>query len=323
MAYRGPVSDHFDGKRFFNLEKTRKTMWDFIKWRLQRRPEKWPNWVEIPPFTPPPQRVNDDGLVVTLINHATVLIQTAGLNILTDPIWSKRCSPVSWLGPKRVHHPGIALAQLPPIDIVLISHDHFDHLDLPTLKQLQRQFNPRFISGLGIEPVLQASSKKLTSTDLDWWQELTVAPQVTVTFVPAQHWSSRSLFRANTTLWGGFVISTPKHKVYYSGDTAEGQHFQLIQQRFQALTLAVLPIGAYVPHWFMRHAHMTPEQAVIAHQQLNTRYSLGVHFNTFAYLADEAYDQPLHDLAQALNKYAIDDQMFFTLLPGQTWQIEQ
>ncbi|MDF2868241.1 MAG: twin-arginine translocation pathway signal [Gammaproteobacteria bacterium] len=321
MAYQGPISDHFDGKQFYNLEKTTKTVRNFLKWQFQRKLGPWPNWIDLPSFPLPPQKVDTDELLVTFINHATVLIQTAGLNILTDPIWSKRCSPISWLGPKRVHNPGIALADLPPIDIALISHDHYDHLDIPTLKKLQQHSKPKFIAGLGINPVLQANGRELSSTDLDWWQELTLANGVKITFVPARHWSARSPLNSNTTLWGGFVISTPHHKVYYSGDTAMGRHFQLIQQHFEELSLAILPIGAYEPRWFMDNAHINPEEALIAYQTLNARYGLGVHHNTFAHLADEAYDQPLSDLSLAKEKLKLSSKQFRTLLPGESWLI--
>lgn len=321
MAYKGPISDHFDGKRFYNLDKTHKSFWSFIKWRLQRKPKPWPTLIDIPPTVVPSERVTDQQLSVTFINHATVLIQVAGLNILTDPIWSMRCSPLSWLGPKRVHQPGIAIDKLPPIDIVLISHDHYDHLDLPTLKQLQHLFKPKFIAGLGINPILQTNDSRLSSIDLDWWQELKINENLSITYVPAHHWSSRSLFVANTTLWGGFVISTPQHKIYYSGDTAMGRHFQQIQERFKELTLAILPIGAYEPRWFMKNTHITPEEALVAYKKLNARYGLGVHFNTFAYLADEAYNQPLQDLEVAREKLEVSNEQFRTLQPGETWLV--
>jgi len=320
MAYRGPVSDHFDGKHFYNLEKFTKNAWGVIKWQLKRKPGPWPDFVSNSQFGLPELRLTPEKLAVTFINHATVLIQTAGLNILTDPIWSERCSPLSWIGPKRVHPPGIAFENLPPIDLVLISHDHYDHLDIPTLKRLQEHFNPLFISGLGINSLLQSQDRQLTSVDLDWWQQHKHR-EALVTFVPAQHWSSRSLFNSNTTLWGGFVISTPQFKIYYSGDTAMGKHFQMIQQRFTELSLAILPIGAYEPRWFMQAAHINPEEALIAYQILNARYGLGVHFNTFAHLADDAYNQPLDDLAKAQKKLAIAEKQFRTLQPGETWFI--
>ena len=321
MAYQGPISDHFDGKRFYNLEKTTKTFKNFLKWQLQRKLGPWPDWIDLPTFPLPPPRVETPELLVTFINHATVLVQTAGVNILTDPIWSKRCSPVSWLGPRRVHNPGIALADLPVIDMVLISHDHYDHLDIPTLKELQRRFKPKFIAGLGINSILQSHVSEWSSIDLDWWQEFSFREDIKVTFVPARHWSARSPFNSNTTLWGGFVISTPLHQVYYSGDTAMGQHFELIEQRFQKLSLVMLPIGAYEPGWFMNNAHINPQEALMAYQILRARYGLGIHYNTFAHLADEAYDQPLRDLDIAKENLQITSTQFRTLLPGETWLV--
>jgi L-ascorbate metabolism protein UlaG (beta-lactamase superfamily) len=322
MTYQGPVSDHFDGKRFYNLEKTRKTLRSFLSWQFTRKPGPWPNWVEYPAFPLPPSRVNEDIVLVTYINHACVLWQTAELNVLTDPIWSQRCSPISWLGPKRVHTPGISLDNLPPIDVVLISHDHYDHLDIPTLLALQQRFKPKFVAGLGINALLQKHHSELHCTELDWWQETEISPGINIHFVPARHWAARGLFDANTRLWGGFVLTTPKHKLYYSGDTAMGKHFELIQSRFQELSLAVLPIGAYEPRWFMQGAHMGPDEAVQAYKQLNAKYALGVHFNTFAHLADEAYDQPLHDLMEARDKLGLSSAQFATLLPGDSWLIE-
>lgn len=306
----------------FNPKVIKKSLWQVAKWRLTRIDPEWPQWVEIPAHSPLIERVFDENLRVSFINHATVLIQVAGLNFLTDPIWSERCSPLTWIGPKRVHAPGIALEDLPPIDFSLVSHDHYDHLDLATLNRLHKRFQSNIFTGLGISRYLSKKSKNLLSQDMQWWQTIAINPHVSLTFVPAQHWSSRGLLQYNTTLWGGFLLKTLHHTIYFSGDSGFGPHFQRISELFPKISLAILPIGAYLPRWFMTHAHMNPEEAVLAHLTLKANYSLGIHFNTFA-LADEKYNQALEDLHLALNKYDVTTDKFFTLPPGQSWHMQK
>lgn len=309
-------------KRFRNQEPGGRSLKDFLKWRATRNAVAWPAWIDFPKPHPVPSRLNGvDTLAVTYINHATVLIQTAGLNILTDPIWSERCSPLQWYGPKRIHAPGLALAELPVIDTVLVSHNHYDHLDLPTITELTKHNQPKIFTGLGNEAIIKKTGTAVNCAALDWWQSVTLTENVTLTYVPARHWSGRGLFDSNICLWGGFVITTPKHNIYFAGDTAYGRHFKQIQERFQTISLAILPIGAYEARWFMQDAHINPEEAVVAHQELNALHSLGVHFGTFADLADEGYEQPITDLAAALAKYQINPAQFRTLQPGQRWEI--
>lgn len=310
-------------QRYYNQEPKGRSLKAFLKWRLTRVTPQWPTWIDIQPELTPVNRViATKELLVTYINHATVLIQTAGLNILTDPIWSQRCSPLQWLGPKRIHAPGIALENLPPIDAVLISHNHYDHLDLPTIAALNKRFKSQFITGLGNKKIIHKASNDIFSLEMDWWETITISDQVKLTYVPAHHWSGRGVLDTNTCLWGGFVIETPQHTIYFAGDTAYGKHFEQIQQRFGEISLAILPIGAYEVRWFMQETHINPEEAVIAHQQLNAKYSLGIHFGTFADLADEAYEQPLTDLSIALTKHDIDPLLFRTLKPGEGWMIQ-
>lgn len=323
MEKNSPLNQYYDGKKFCNFQEPKiiqKTNWDLIKWRFTRQSPQWPKWVEIPPHAPLAERVTGDKLTVSFINHATTLIQIAGLNILTDPIWSERCSPVSWMGPKRVHAPGIPFDELPPIDISLVSHDHYDHLDIATLRRLHERFLPDFYSGLNVGAYLQKKNKNFNTQDMQWWQTISIKNDVKLTFVPAQHWSSRGPLDFNRTLWGGFIITTPLHTIYFSGDTGFGEHFQKIAEKFPHITLAILPIGAYEPRWFMQHVHINPEEAVLAHINLKARFSLGVHFNTFE-LSDEKYNQPIDDLHIALQKHGINPSNFLTLLPGQSWQI--
>lgn len=311
-------------KNFANLHEpkiARKTSWQVLKWRITRHSPQWPRWVEYPPHEPLAERVTGNRLMASFINHATVLIQVAGLNILTDPIWSLRCSPIAWLGPKRVHAPGVGLDELPPIDFALVSHDHYDHLDLPTLKQLHHRFKSGIFSGLGVSAYLQRKNRHFNTEDMQWWQTIAIANGVNLTFVPAQHWSRRGL-HWNTTLWGGFIISAGPHTIYFSGDTGFGEHFQKIAAKFPQITLAILPIGAYEPRWFMQHVHINPEEAVLAHQALKARYSLGIHFNTFE-LSDEKFDQPIHDLRITLQKHGVNPEDFQTLIPGQSWVITE
>lgn len=309
--------------KFANTEHpkiSKKTFWDVFKWRFTRVAPQWPKWVDLPPHSPVSERVAGNELVVSFINHATVLIQVAGLNILTDPIWSERCSPFTWIGPKRVHAPGIPMEALPPIDFALVSHDHYDHLDLNTIRRLHEHFKPVFFGGINTGAYLYKKNKNFNTEELDWWQSIPIRKDVSLTFVPAHHWSSRGPLSVNKTLWGGFVINTLHHTIYFSGDTAYGIHFKKIAEIFPDITLAILPIGSYEPRWFMRHVHMNPDEAVLSHIDLKARYSLGVHFNTFE-LSDELYDQPVEDLHKALLKYQVPPQNFLTLLPGQAWGI--
>jgi L-ascorbate metabolism protein UlaG (beta-lactamase superfamily) len=290
----GPRSDHFDGRRFHNHESGWQSEGSFLRWQLTRKPGPWREWVDDPPGPKPPARV--DGLRVTFINHATTLIQIDGLNILTDPIWSDRCSPVAWAGPKRHRPPGTRFEDLPPIDAILISHNHYDHLDVPTL----RRFAPRpaLISHLG-NGALLAKHGIEGAIEIDWWQEHRLTGDVRVTSVPAQHFSARAMSDRDHNLWGGFVISGASGNVYFAGDTGWGKHFAEIGKRFAPIRLALLPIGAYLPRWFMKPAHITPDEAVEAHHVLGASTSVAMHFGTFA-LGDDGETQPVEDLRRAI-----------------------
>jgi L-ascorbate metabolism protein UlaG (beta-lactamase superfamily) len=248
---------------------------------------------------------------VTFINHATALIQMDGVNILTDPVYSDLVGPASLVGPSRVRPPGIRFEDLPPIDVVLISHDHYDHMDIPTLRRLDDERHPRFIAGLGTNRIMYDEGLP-DSTDLDWWQSERITSDVRVTFVPSAHRSNRGLCDRDTTLWGGYVISGPSGNAYFAGDTGYGPHFRQIHERFGAIRLALLPIGAYIPRWYMKPIHMDPTDAVHAHQDLGATTSVGIHFGTFR-LTDEAQEQPITDLAKALQKASIAGSHFWAL----------
>jgi len=311
-GYKGAKSDHFNGKRFHNPQTTEnKTFRDFIKWRRNRKLGPWRGYTDSPPGPPPPKRVGKGGLHVTFINHATTLIQVDNLNILTDPIWSERCSPFEWAGPRRVRPPGIRFEDLPPIDYILISHNHYDQLNIATLKRLHKKFEPLILAGLGNSRLLK--KKGLTKAkDLDWWQSLKLSDDVRLTSVPAQHFSGRGFFDQNKTLWMGFVIQGIAGTVYFAGDTGYGPHFKQIRERFGPITFAILPIGAYQPRWFMSPVHISPQEAVQVHQELEAAISMGVHFGTFI-IADDGQDEPVDELYKALKKAGVPRSQFWVL----------
>ena len=247
--------------------------------------------MENPPQPAPPDAVDD--LRVTYIGHATALIQVAGLNLLTDPFFSWRASPVQWAGPKRVRAPGLALEDLPRIDAVLVSHNHYDHMDLPSLRRLFDRHRPRIVTPLGNGAIVARTRRPLDVTEGDWGDRVALGDGVAATFAPALHWSKRGLHDRNMALWSAFVIETPAGTVYFAGDTGygSGAHFRDIRREFGPVRLALLPIGAYEPRWFMHPQHMNPEEAVKAHLDLAAGLSIGVHHATVQ-LTDEAIDEP-------------------------------
>jgi len=309
--YRGPVTDHFDGNKFQNTEPPeRRGFLDFLRWQFNRRQGTWNKWTDSEPGTPPPRRVNGTELHVTFVNHATVLVQTAGLNILTDPIWSERASPVTWAGPKRHRSPGLRFADLPPIDLVLISHNHYDHLDVASLANLRTQHRPRFLTGLGNSALLQARDIS-NVTELDWWETAGISNDVQVTCVPAKHFSGRGLSDGDCTLWCGYVIQAPAGNIYFAGDTGMGNHFAAIKERFKVFRLVLLPIGAYLPQWFMHPVHISPSQAVDVHRMLKPSVSMAIHFGTFA-LGDDGELEPVAKLRESRS-----DESFWILEHGE------
>ncbi len=279
----------------------------------KRRPGAWRPFIDAPPGPAPPRRVAD--LRVTFVNHATLLVQAGDVNILTDPVWSERVSPVPWIGPRRRRPAGIRWRDLPQIDLVLVSHDHYDHLDLPTLRALERRDRPDFFCGLKVGELLrrQGFSQVL---ELDWWQSVPARPGLSVTSVPAEHFSGRGPILRNRTLWTGFVLSGSAGGVYFAGDTGWGPHFAEIGRRAGPIRLALLPIGASRPEWFMGPVHLSPSQALDAHRDLDAGTSVGMHYGTFR-LADDGQDEPAAEIERLLASAAPAPPRFWLLEHGE------
>lgn len=294
-------SDHFDGEQFLNLDgkKRKKSFWKVLKWRMNTKNRaSWPETIDNAQYNISKERNKDGELSVTFINHATSLIQIDGLNILTDPVWSKRVSPLSWLGPKRHQKAGVKFDDVPKIDVILISHNHYDHMDTKTLERFAKRDQPQIIFGLGSKYYLKKESKK-NALELDWNQN-TRFKNLKITFLPAQHWSKRNFSDTNKSLWGAFAIEG-KHKVYFAGDTGYANHFKDAYKKFGIFDLSLIPIGAYEPRWFMKHHHMNPEDAIQAHLDLHSKYSVGIHHSTFQ-LTDEPMEQPREKLEELKTK---------------------
>jgi L-ascorbate metabolism protein UlaG (beta-lactamase superfamily) len=314
-VHPGRPSDHFDGAGFRNVPPgPPRQASDMLRWWGEPR-EPWPAWVAAPAGAAPPARVTG-GARLTFVNHATWLVQLGGLNVLTDPIWSERASPFAWLGPRRHRAPGLPLEALPRIDAVVISHNHYDHLDADTLARLIARDHPRILAGLGTARLLaRLGLDARTATDLDWWQAQALG-EATITFTPAQHWSARSLTDRRRTLWGSFYIRAAGASVYFAGDTGLGPHFETIRARLGAPEVALLPIGAHAPRWFMRPQHMNPADAVVAHRALGARRSLAMHWGTFQ-LSNEGLDEPPRALATALRAAGLPPEAFQAPHPGE------
>ncbi len=264
---------------------------------------------------PPPVRVGADRIAATFIGHSSFLVQVGGVCVLLDPIWSSRCSPLSFAGPKRVRAPGQRLDALPAVDLLLVSHNHYDHMDLPTLRRIRRRWTPPAATGLGNARHLAKAGVR-DAVELDWWESVELAG-ARITYVPAQHFSARTLWDRNRSLWGGFVIEAGGATVYFAGDSGYCPHFAEIGAWFPKIDLALLPIGAYEPRWFMRQQHVNPAEAVQAHLDLRPRRSIGMHFGTFQ-LTDEAIHAPITALAAARAEAGVPPDAFDVLGFGET-----
>ena len=315
-----PKSDHYDGHKFFNPNGPGpKSLWEVLKWQMTKERQLWPasrDNVATPKLA---GELSDRQISTTFINHASHLLQYRGVNILTDPVFSERTSPFQWMGPKRARKPGLEFAQLPRIDAVVISHNHYDHMDEGSIRELAKRFDPVFIVPLGNGRLVKDfGAKKIV--ELDWWQETNLPGGASVILVPALHWSRRGLFDTNDCLWGGYVFRTEHTRTFFSGDTGYGDFFKKIRERLGPMDLSFIAIGAYEPRWFMKGHHMNPEDAVQAHIDLESKRTIGTHFGTFQ-LTDEGIDAPAETLKSALQAKGVPATAFTAPDNGQTTEI--
>ncbi len=309
--YNGPLTEHFDGQRFFHprLPTSDKTLSDVLRWRLTSKKAAWPKTVPAGSGLRPAERVED--LRITFIGHASLLIQVAGANLLLDPVWATRASPLRWAGPRRKNPPAIAMQDLPRIDGILLTHNHYDHMDVAALERLWQVHRPIVISPLGNDAVIHASAPAIQLTTGDWWDSFPLLNGIRATIVPSYHWSARGIG----------VLECAAGLIYCAGDTAfrDGAIFNQIRQRFGPQSVAILPIGAYAPRWFMQDQHINPEEAVKIAQCCEAAHVLGIHWGTFA-LTDEPYDEPEKRFTAAANSQPLDSSRFVALHPGDVWE---
>ena len=320
IYYQGPVSDHYDGERFFNPEGSvqQRGRRSFInRWSSGERAQ-WPEQVAVAP-TVPPRRVEGQAMRVTWIGHSTVLVQTAGLNILTDPIWSERASPFSFAGPRRVRAPGVRFEDLPPIDLVLVSHNHYDHMDLPTLRRLWARDRPLIVTSLGNDTIIAQAGAE--SAARDWGGRVAVRPGFEVIVERNHHWGSRWFTDRNRALWSAFTVVTPAGRIFFAGDTGWGDGSWVREAaRHGPFRLALIPIGAYEPRDFMRTHHINPEEAVAIFEALGPARALGIHWGTFQ-LTFEPIDAPWQRLAALRRARGIADDLFVAVAAGGSFEV--
>jgi len=323
--YNGPISDHFDGERFFDRHGVApRSRGVLLRWMVDRywrgTKAKWPVWAPSPYADRPPARVEGASWRIAYVGHASFLVQTAGLNILLDPVWSQRASPFRHVGPRRVNDPGVAFADLPPIDAVLVSHAHYDNLDIATLSRLAAAHRPRVVTPLGNDAIMRNSDPAIAAEAYDWHERVDLGAGVAVTLVPTRHWSARTLSDRNMSLWASFVVEAPGGRIYLVADSSygDGRNFRAARERYGPFKLAVLPIGAFEPRWLMADQHMNPAESVRAFVDCGAELALGHHYGTFQ-LTDEAIDAPLVALANALKRAGIPPERFRALRPGEVW----
>lgn len=316
--YNGKISDHFDGTRFFDPEfRDNKNFLDFLKWRFTAKSSDWPDKVQNNQFDLPPDRVMGSDLRVSYVGHVTFLIQTDGLNILTDPVWSDRASPVSFAGPERVIDPGIKFENLPPIDLVWISHNHYDHLDLNTIELLWKKHKPRIITSFGNDSIIKEYNSNIKVEAYDWGDQVVINDNIKFHIEPMQHWSARGVLDRNKALWAALNIETKSGNIYFIGDSGygDGRYFKKAKDKFGKFRLALLPMGAYEPRWFMKYAHMNPEDMVKAHIDLGKPFTVPSHYDVFK-LTDEPRGEALVNLEKAKKDLGVGE-MVKTLEVGQ------
>ena len=340
--YYDPSKPHHTAEGFRNnyTSTVNKKLSELIRWQIKRRQQDLPK----PPMQPVPIQAPDMAAVqgysnapdgnphspaITWIGHASMLVQAGGLNVLTDPVFSERASPVQFLGPRRAQAPGIALADLPLIDVVLISHNHYDHLDRDSVLDIARRSKAAgkptlFLVPLGIKAWF--SDQGISNViEMDWWDSKAYKG-VEFNFTPVQHWSARSFGDRSQTLWGGYAVFAPDFHWYFSGDTGYSKDFTDTRERFVGrqtpengggFDLALIAVGAYQPRWFLSEQHVNPEEAVQIHKDLGAKRSVGVHWGTFE-LTDESLDQPPKDLALAVKSQGLQTQDFSVMAVGET-----
>lgn len=326
MNTDGAYPPHFDGERYFNPGYgEHPSLWDFLRWRMKRgRRYPWPRNVLNPPPDLPPERVDGAALRVSYVGHVTALLQTCGVNVLTDPVWSKRASPVPFAGPRRCRKPGLTLDALPPLDAILVSHNHYDHLDRATLARLAVKRPAPVFTPLGNARLIAKAAPHLTVHEMDWGDVADLGNGVRLHLEPMLHWSARGVRDRNIALWGAFVLETPHGNVLFIGDTAygAGETFRHHRSKFGGFRLALLPIGAYLPRWFMKFSHMDPEEAVRAMKDLNAANALATHYEVFP-LADDRFDAPRRALEAARERHQVAPERFPTLEPGAAWWVPE
>lgn len=325
VYYRGPISEHFDGDRFFNPDgqfgtggSKRPSLGRLVSFMLGRERAVWPEHIPVSP-TVPARHIEGPQMVATWVGHATVLVQTQGLNILTDPIWSERASPFTFTGPKRVRAPGVRFDDLPKIDIVLLSHNHYDHMDMPTLKRLWERDRPLIVTGLGNDTLLARNG--IPSVVRDWGGRVPVKPGVEVIVERVHHWGSRWMSDRNRALWSGFTVTLPGGNLFFTGDTGWGDGSWVTEAAQRGRPrLALIAVGAFRPRELMSGNHIGPEEAVDVFKALGAESAIGVHWGTFQ-LSSEAVNEPREVLDEVLKRERIEPRRFQAVEPGQSLNV--
>ena len=305
-------------KRFKNphIQNARRTLWDLFLWKIG-------HYDDPAPYLPPPLQFqyptnlalfDSKAPSIVWIGHSTFLIEIDGIHLLTDPVWDDYCSPIAFRALKRKHAPPLSLSDLPPIDYVLLSHNHYDHLDAKTVRHL-KTFHPQIQWIIPVGMKSWFSRKGIDSTiELNWWQSH--ESKVKVTAVPAQHFSGRGLFDKNKSLWNGYVLEKGEKRLYFTGDTGYNQFdFKEIGNKMGPFDLSLIPIGTYAPYAFMSPVHCSPWEAVEIHKDVQSKFSIGMHWKTFC-LSEEPMERPPYDLFLAMEKSKLPPEQFLPLEPG-------